>query len=238
MWNAIAAAGPVGYVLLGISVLSGGVIVERLLFWLGRALRGNRLGPALRTKVLAAFKNGAYERVDDMLASNRSVQADALRYVRQHCEAGDDGPVDVAVSREMRATDRWLLILDVNGSIAPMLGILGTVLGIIQAFRGMTGGQPDTSTMVSGISQSMLTTAIGLIVALISIIPYNVLASRAHHSQTDLAELLQECWMARPGRRPQPLSVPTSPSESKMSPAAPPAPTLDADEDRNEENRG
>jgi biopolymer transport protein ExbB len=234
MMPIIQKAGIVGYVLVAISVLSLGVIIERLIFWCGRRLRGNRLRARLRQQVVQAFHAGDMKRLDSLLDSDSSVQAEALQYLRAHYEASDEGPVDVAVSREVAATNKWLLILDVNGSVAPMLGILGTVLGIMYSFQKMSGagGQPDTTEMVRGLSMSMSTTAIGLVVALASIIPYNFLASRAHKSQTDLAELLQECWMARPPEeaphKPEPrAATPESKPEADPEPEPPDEPDGD-----------
>ena len=193
MWQYVVQAGNIGYVLVGLSVLSCGVIVERLWFWLRRS---RRLDERLRRQVIEAFRKGDSERLDALVAGSKSAEANALRFVIEHRDTGSEAALDIALSREVRDTNRWLAILDVNGSISPMLGILGTVTGIIQAFKGMKGATPDTGVMVAGLSVSMLTTAIGLIVALISIIPYNIFASKAHRAQTHLAELLQECWLA------------------------------------------
>ena len=195
MWGYISQAGLIGYVLVGLSVLSLGVIIERAWFWV---TRGGHLRDSVRAAAVQAFHSGKTTRLDDVLSGTRSPEADALRFIAQYREEGSEAAVEIALSREVEETNRWLLVLDVNGVIAPMLGILGTVTGIIQAFKGMKGSTPDTAVMITGLSVSMLTTAIGLIVALINIIPYNVLAGKAHRAQTRLAVLLQECWIRNP----------------------------------------
>ena len=194
MWIHIEKAGWIGYVLVGLSVLSLTVIFERIMFWLsqGRSLRQDA-----KERIIEAFGAGDRDMVKEILERYKGPQARALEYVVEHLEVTDDSPLDIAMGREVKATNRWLLVLEVNGGIAPMFGILGTVLGIIQSFQGMKGSTPDTGVMVSGLSVSMLTTAIGLIVAIISLVPYNVLASKAQRCQAGLAELLQECWLAK-----------------------------------------
>lgn len=189
MWQFIQQAGPIGYILTGISVLSLGVILERIWFWL---TRGKGLGGETRAEVLAAVSAGDFQQAEEILQENSGPESEALQYVLNHRDAPGDHALDVALSKETTLGGRWLSILDVNSAIAPMLGILGTVIGIIQAFQGMKGATPDTGLMVSGLSVSMLTTAIGLVVALLSVIPYNIFSRKAYHVQIRIAELLNE----------------------------------------------
>ena len=194
MWNLVEQAGPVGYILVVVSVLSWGVVLERIWFWIGH---GGRLSREKRGRVIAAFHAGDRRRIESLLERERSPEAAGVRLLYNYRASRERSPVDIAVSREVAQTSRWLGVLDVNGTVAPMLGILGTVVGIIQAFQGMKGAVPDTAVMTAGLSVSMLTTAIGLVVALASIIPYNLLAAKAHRYQTELAEFLHECWLGR-----------------------------------------
>lgn len=184
----IADAGPLGKVLVGLSMLSVAVIMERIWFWIAK---GRPVPQMLRSAWLSELRAGRIPEVGDS-----SPEARAVQYLCDHYHTGDEKILDVALSREVRETNRFLAVLDTNSAIAPMLGILGTVVGIIQAFAGMKGDAPDTGVMVSGISVAMLTTAMGLVVALVSIISFNLLASRAHKRQLETAELLQEAWIA------------------------------------------
>ncbi len=195
MWTYIQQAEIIGYILVGVSVLSVGVIIDRLVFWLKRGITARTRFD--RSRLVTAFAERNPDRIRAEVGGSRGPEADALLFLGEHLQIPGDAPVDALVEREVRRTNRWLVILDVNGSVAPMFGILGTVVGIIQAFQGMKGATPDTAVMVSGLSVSMLTTAIGLVVALLSIIPYNIFAAHAHHRQQHFLDLLRECWMAR-----------------------------------------
>lgn len=184
----IQQAGPLGKILTVVSVISLGVILERAWFWFRR---GRPVGDSLRLGWLRLLRNGT-----DPKASPGSPEGRAVAFLYQHRAEADEKLLDIALSREVRETNRYLSILDTCAACAPMLGILGTVLGIIQAFAGMKGDAPDTSVMVSGISTAMITTAMGLVIALISLIAFNAYSARAHKRQTETAELLHEAWIA------------------------------------------
>ena len=76
-----------------------------------------------------------------------------------------------------------LNVLDTIITMAPLLGILGTVLGIIQSFDllGQSGIQ-DPKAVTGGIAQALITTAAGLSVALVTLVPFNILVSRVQRA--------------------------------------------------------
>lgn len=184
LWHYVQQAGPLGYVLVGVSIASVTVILERCWFWL---VHGRPVSTSKRARWLDGCRNG-----DELMLDSASPESRALAYIRAEAALRDDGPLDVALSREIRKTTHGLSVLECNAAIAPMLGILGTIIGIIQAFAGMQGSVPDTAVMVTGISVAMLTTAIGLVVALISIIPFSAFSQLAYRRQVQTAELLRE----------------------------------------------
>lgn len=184
----ISDAGPLGLVIIGLSVVAMAVVIERAWFWF---FRGRPVHALQRNHWLKELKLGSIPE-----PGGKSPEARALQYLFDHYHTGDDKILDIALSREVRETNRFLSLLDTVAAAAPMLGILGTVIGIIQAFGGMKGDAPDTAVMVAGISVAMLTTAMGLIVALISLVSFNLFSARAHKRQIETAELLQEAWVA------------------------------------------
>ncbi|MEA2011568.1 MAG: MotA/TolQ/ExbB proton channel family protein [Verrucomicrobiota bacterium] len=195
LWQYVVQAGWIGYVLVGVSIISVSIIFERLWYW----LRQDSM-PTIkeRSAIINTFrKNNSDELKKNIVKMKQSPEKRALTFLHEHFDIAGDHPLDVAVSREVRSTSSNLRILDLNSAIAPMLGILGTVTGVITSFQGISGDAPDTGVMISGISVSMLTTAIGLIVALISLIPYNYFATKAYNRQLYLGEFLQECWSVR-----------------------------------------
>ena len=85
-----------------------------------------------------------------------------------------------SAEEEVRGFSRYLQILATIGNITPLLGLLGTVLGMIKAFMVIqqTGGKVNASVLAGGIWEAMLTTALGLAVALPTMVAYSYLISR------------------------------------------------------------
>lgn len=185
----LSQAGFLGVLLVICSIVSLGVVFERILFW-------RRLGRTLNTdekqRWIITFKNGASQEMPIC----KNVKSQALTYLVDNKNADSEKVFNVALSRVVGKTNQYLAILDTTAAIAPMLGILGTVLGIIQSFAGMKGDAPDTTLMISGISTAMSTTAIGLMVSLFSLVAFNVFSTKAHKCQVETAELLQEVYVS------------------------------------------
>lgn len=92
------------------------------------------------------------------------------------------------VEREMASLSSHLNTLALMGNIAPMLGLLGTVTGMIKAFAAIEarGGRVNAAVLAGGIWEAMLTTAFGLIVAIPLIIFHNHLLARLRNLRSDL----------------------------------------------------
>jgi len=99
-----------------------------------------------------------------------------------------------AAEREIRGLERYLPALSTVGNIAPLLGLLGTVTGMIKAFMVIErlGGRVNASVLAGGIWEAMLTTALGLSVAIPTIVAYNYLVSKLRNFTAVLQERLNE----------------------------------------------
>ena len=192
LWKYVVQAGSIGYVLVGVSIIATGVILERYLFW---ARQSKDFTKGFDPKIAAAFKAKDKTTLLKQAAEIKGLEGDALKMVANNLHCKEDAPLDIAMNQVVESSTQFLWILELCSGIAPMFGILGTVAGIIVSFQGMSGDMPDTGVMVAGISVSMTTTAIGLIVALIVLIPANHLATMAHKRQIKIASLLQEYWI-------------------------------------------
>jgi biopolymer transport protein ExbB/TolQ len=108
---------------------------------------------------------------------------------------------------ETSALETKLGTLGTIGSVAPYVGLFGTVLGIIHAFSALAkGGQDAGAGMVSaGIAEALITTAAGLAVAVPAVVFYNTFARRLSELDTKMAlassELVEACFDKTPGRR-------------------------------------
>lgn len=155
--------------LLGLSVVSVSLILERALYWWrtnGRAGRSEvaRLADALRrgdrpaVQAIAAARGSTYGTFAEALSAHGYSDAIAIE----------------AIEARRPEIDRFMVILSTVITAAPMLGILGTVLGIIQSFE-LLGGEnilTDPKQVSAGIAEALITTASGLSVALLTLFPF------------------------------------------------------------------
>lgn len=68
---------------------------------------------------------------------------------------------------------KYMRLLETVISVSPLLGILGTIVGIIFSFKGLGANLNDTQTMMAGLAQALITTALGLVIAIVYLIFYN-----------------------------------------------------------------
>lgn len=108
---------------------------------------------------------------------------------------------EVAAERDLMA--RFIPWLATVGSVSPLLGLLGTVLGVMDSFLGIAaGGSGNISAVAPGVAEALITTVFGLAVAIPAIIAYNIFANRLGLFTGELEGFAQEVvgTMAREGR--------------------------------------
>lgn len=167
--------GIVMWPLLAMSVVGVTLCIERLWFW----VTNNRPGRHEDLKRLARLlRDGEHDKAIQLVAHDRSVYGKLVMRLLDE-PVSDALVVDVVESQRPRL-ERFMPTLSTIITAAPMLGILGTVLGIISSFEviGQAGSAGDPSLVSQGIAEALLTTATGLIVALLVLIPYNLFRSQ------------------------------------------------------------
>ena len=89
--------------------------------------------------------------------------------------------------------EKRISFLATVGSNAPSIGLLGTVFGIMDAFRGLSTSQGDITAVMAGISQALVATAIGLIVAIPAVVAYNFFQRKARSVLQELDTAKNVC---------------------------------------------
>ncbi|MBU0484407.1 MAG: MotA/TolQ/ExbB proton channel family protein [Proteobacteria bacterium] len=145
-----------------------------------------RQGKLLEARQLVALKG----RGKLNISSAESILYEALSTERANL-ATMETMLGHAVDREVKYLARHLGALATLGNISPLLGLLGTVVGMIKAFAKVEsmGGRVNASVLAGGIWEAMLTTAFGLVVAIPLIIFHSYLAAKLEAIQTDLQEI-------------------------------------------------
>jgi biopolymer transport protein ExbB len=171
--------------LAAISLLSITLCFERAIFWVRHRERGML---NLIERIVRSARAGDWAAAAARAEEDKSVLG---RFGRAMIRTEDPGwaaspeisEADVAQGIESvrAATERYGATLSAIITAAPMLGILGTVTGIIRSFRllGTDGPIADPVSVAGGIAEALITTAFGLIIALATLFPYTIFRARA-----------------------------------------------------------
>ena len=174
MWTWFVKGGPVMWPLLLCSVIALGVILERAIFW----MQEHRTQDSdLIHKLLHLAERGLFEEAVAFAKTSQDAVARILVNGLSH-HLSLEGALDVAVQAELKRMKRYLAILDTTITVAPLLGIFGTVTGILAAFGSLEGSIPNPQVVASGIAQAIITTVAGLAIAIPTVIAYNYYCSR------------------------------------------------------------
>jgi biopolymer transport protein ExbB len=169
--------GPIVWVLLAYSFIAVALVIERVL----QFMLIKKLPRDFEHELAAAF---ADNKAESYLAALSGPDARILQAI---CRARDEGIVDLESvasrlgSAELVRMERGFRTLSILGHTAPLLGLLGTIIGMIKAFMviEMAGGRVDSQALAGGIWEAMLTTGVGLAVAVPILLLLHMLESAA-----------------------------------------------------------
>lgn len=190
--------GPVMWPLLVCSVIAMTVVTERFLFW--SVVRASRSRQGSQ-RILELVRQG---KVKEAQRIGRSIQDPVARVLGAGLEQWPGGvmnAVEMQVQTELRGMRRYLGVLETAITLSPLLGIYGTITGIIRAFGFLgQGGIPNPQLVAAGIAEALVTTAAGLTIAILVIPPYNFFMSKteemAHEVERQATAL--ELLLGRP----------------------------------------
>jgi biopolymer transport protein ExbB len=172
--------GPVMYPLLACSILALTVVIERTIFWIREDLYRNQ---NLVDDVLELCRRGDWDSVRERVRGSRDYVIRILVNGVLHREYSMTKAMESATGDEIKRMRRFLGVLDTMITIAPLLGILGTVTGIITAFEHIqVTGMEQPQEVTAGIAQALITTAAGLFIAIPSLILYNHFNTRVENA--------------------------------------------------------
>jgi biopolymer transport protein ExbB len=198
-WFGALAESPIFLVLVACSVITLGVVIERTLHYLKRRDDADKLLREVLERVRANDIRGAMFRCDQTRHPFGAV-ARRLLQGQDPLSHSSDEMLSVTLSEQKLVLERNLGILGTMAAIAPLIGLLGTVWGIMRAFGDMARvGSAAPSVVASGVAEALVTTAAGLIVAVPALVLYNHFARRANtmltisenHARTLRAQLAE-----------------------------------------------
>ncbi len=172
------------YPLLACSLIVMTVIFERCLFWLKTEMQRNR---PLVEEVMELCRRGDWAAVRQKSMGCKDYVVRILVSGILHREFSMLKAMEGAAADEVQRMRRFMGVLDTMITVAPLLGIFGTVIGIITSFEmlGAVGIQ-NPQAVTSGVAQALITTATGLGIAILSVFPYNYFNAKVELAALDI----------------------------------------------------
>lgn len=178
--------GPIMWPILLLSLIATTVVIERLIFL---AAEKKRCSTETRREIIRLTEKGKIDTAISKGIDSKDFVSRTLSYALQNREEGLTEALVRASNTELLRFKRGLSILDTAITLAPLLGLLGTVTGMISAF-GMVTGELGAPTAISGgIAEALIATASGLGVAILALIPFNALNAKYEMAQHDLEDM-------------------------------------------------
>lgn len=177
------------YILFFFSILGVALFIERLLFLKNSMNKSKDFLPAIKELYHTEGVKAAYRYCN----LNPSIVSSIFKVGLRNADKSSSelrAITESAGDLEIRKLERNLIVLATLGGIAPMLGFLGTVTGMIKAFMQIEklGGNVNAAVLAGGIWEAMITTAVGLAVAIPLFLMYNYLLSRIEQHVLEVEE--------------------------------------------------
>jgi biopolymer transport protein ExbB len=186
VFNLFLKGGPLMWPMLAVSLITLTVVFERLLSvyrenrrrqpdevlsLIKEIRKGNNLGAAVKGEVSSDFI------------------ARCLSYGLRHTETSFAMAYQQQAARELRRISKGTILLDTVITLAPLMGLLGTVTGMIHAFGLMGANELEAPAAITGgIAEALIATAFGLAIAIIALIPFNWLNNQTEKAQHELQD--------------------------------------------------
>jgi len=187
LWQIIETGGITMYVLLFCSILSLTVIIERLLYYRRRSKVRRQ---DFMARVIKEIEAGNHKRALE-ISRNTDTPFSSVVYAGVNLNGHNEKVISGAMEREIAIEtvklEWYTSIVGTIGSTAVYIGLFGTVLGVIRAFRDISSsGASGINVVVGGISEALVCTAAGLCVAVPAVIAYNYFVKRIDNFVTDM----------------------------------------------------
>lgn len=175
--------GPVMWPILLCALTAVAVVGERA-FWWGRESLKRDLGR--REKVLAALEHSDVEEGQNLAQGSEDPVIRMIRHSLSHEHTSIPVALQMAAGIELERAGRFLNVLDTLVTLAPLLGLLGTVTGLMRAFLHVGNAELSVVAVTGGIGEALIATACGLLIAIISLVPLNYFSGKLARLQFEL----------------------------------------------------
>ncbi len=179
------AGGPVMYPILLTAIVAVAVVGERTFWWWRQSTRRD---PQKLEKVLAALETGDFRTASQFSKDSDDPVIQMIWHGMNHCHSSLQGALQVAAGVELQKAGRFLTVMDTLVTLAPLLGLLGTVSGIFRTFLSIGSATVEGATgqITGGIGEALIATMCGLAIAIFALIPFNYFGRKLAQLQFEL----------------------------------------------------
>jgi biopolymer transport protein ExbB len=179
--------------ILLVSFVAVTAVVERTIFLV---TENTRRQPAVVEQMLDKVEDGDAKGAVAIGSNSKDYVAKVLVYALTHKDHSLTNAFTRAANQELNRFQRGIAVLDTCITISPLLGLLGTVLGMMNTFGALGDGDiaANAGKITGGVGEALIATAAGLLIAIVGLLPYNILNTRveeARHNITDAANALE-----------------------------------------------
>lgn len=179
------AGGPVMWPILVTAIVAVAVVGERIFWW---ARESHRRDPATLEKLFAALENGDFTECSRLSKGSGDPIIRMIWHGMNHYHSSLQGALAVAAGAELQKAGRFLVVMDTLVTLAPLLGLLGTVSGIFRTFiaLGTESVEGAMGQITGGIGEALIATMCGLGIAIFALIPFNYFSRKLAQLQFEL----------------------------------------------------
>ena len=178
--------GPVMWPILASAMVAIAVVGERAFWWWRESTKRD---PKKLEQVLAALENSDVATAKTISESSEDPVIRVIHHGLNHVGHAHRsllGALQLAAGVELKRAGRFLTVMDTLVTLAPLLGLLGTVTGLMRAFLNIGSAELSVTGVTGGIGEALIATACGLGIAIFALIPFNYFSAKVTQLQFDL----------------------------------------------------
>jgi biopolymer transport protein ExbB len=177
--------GPVMWPILITGIIAVAVVGERIIWWWRESRKRD---PQTLEKLFAAIEAGDFGQAATLAKDSEDPVIRIIYHGMTHFHSSLEGALQVAAGVELQKAGRFLTVMDTLVTLAPLLGLLGTVSGIYRTFLNLGSASVEGATgqITGGIGEALIATMCGLAIAILALIPFNYFTRKVAQLQFEL----------------------------------------------------
>jgi len=183
IFQCFTRGGPVMWPILACALTAVAVVGERTFWWWRESLKRDL---QKREGILGALENSDVEAAKKMAEGSGDPVVRMIHHSLNHVHSSIPVALQMAAGIELERAGRFLNVMDTLVTLAPLLGLLGTVTGLMRAFLKVGSAELAVSAVTGGIGEALIATACGLGIAIISLVPLNYFSGKLARLQFEL----------------------------------------------------